>query len=89
MIQLAYAIMGFEKLARCCVKKIKGCEGYNEIPGEVTHVIYNAFNQFLIDHEYPDKFRYTELSKINKYLNRACTYSRRKMKEMEKYQDDE
>ena len=61
VIQLAYAIMGYEELSKCCVKKIKGCEGYKELPGEVVNVIYQMFNQFLKDHKYPDKFRFIEL----------------------------
>ena len=83
VIQLAYAIMGYEKLANCCVKKVKGCKDYEEISGDVLNVIYQMFSQFLIDHGYPDKFRFLELAKINKYLNRACSYSRRKIKDLE------
>ena len=78
--------MGYEKLSRCCVKKIKSCEEYDEIPGDVIYVIYQTFNNFLKEHDYPDKFRFNELSRINKYLNRACTYSRKAMSQMEDWE---
>lgn len=92
--KLCYALVGYDILERCMVgdpktgrkktvDKKHRCQDDDAVPEEFQLIIMRQLEIFLRRRGYHEELAARELSKLNIYLHRACTYSRRKLKIME------
>lgn len=61
-------------------RKKNAADDENTIPGEFQLIIQRQFEIYLRHNGYLGTLAAKEMSKLNKYMHQACTYSRKKLK---------